>query len=707
MCRLKWAFQGGAVTALVLGTSWVAGGMARADSPTPQEAVVTVNASAPLTRVPKTALGVNTAVWDGHLTDKDVPSMLRKIGARMLRYPGGSTSDVYHWQTNTVDFGGWANPNSGFDAFMRVTEATGASPIITVNGGTGTAAEAAAWVKDANVTHDYHIRYWEIGNELYGNWEGNGHNFNGNPEGYAEKASQFMKAMKAVDPSIQIGVDLIAPGTGDDTWNARVLAKLRELGTEPDFGIVHWYPQNPGGESDAGLLASTEMIATVMDTLKRQLGHIPVFVTETNSVSSNPGKQTTSLVNALFLADDMADWLQAGAVNVDWWDLHNGIVTASQGANIDPGLYGSSSFGDYGLLANGSSADGISEPTANTPFPSYYAYELLARMDRPGATLVGAGSSDAEVAAHAAKLPNGELVVLLINKDPNRLYHVKLHLEGYRAEEWATVLSYGEGSHGIETERLQDAGLVELPPYSLREVILTPRHCGAGYGAGVSATTTVSSPTVKPSYTETITARFKAVRAQLRGATVSLEVYNPAGELVGRKLLNGVSLHPGDCTGAVTMTWEAPNVPGTYTVRAFAFSRDGVVTYLADESAGQFTVTEPDPIVQGDVTVKTMLSASTVKVGTPVTVSTTYKNTSDSRWLSNGILNQYVYRDGTWVTQFAKNGTLAPGETVTETATFTPSSAGTYTFPVGLFTSNWGFLQWFANSDGPTLTVTE
>ena len=38
-----------------------------------------------------------------------------------------------------------------------------------MNYGSGTAAEAAAWVKYANVTKNYGVKYWEVGNEVYGN----------------------------------------------------------------------------------------------------------------------------------------------------------------------------------------------------------------------------------------------------------------------------------------------------------------------------------------------------------------------------------------------------------------------------------------------------------------------------------------------------------------------------------------------------------
>ena len=60
----------------------------------------------------------------------------------MVRYPGGSYADIYHWQNNTAD-GGYVAPNTGFDAFMGTVKAAGAQPIIIADYGSGTPQEAA------------------------------------------------------------------------------------------------------------------------------------------------------------------------------------------------------------------------------------------------------------------------------------------------------------------------------------------------------------------------------------------------------------------------------------------------------------------------------------------------------------------------------------------------------------------------------------
>ena len=101
------------------------------------------------------------------------------------------------------------------------------------------------------------------------------------------------------------------------------------------------------------------------------------MVTETNSVSYNPGKQTTSLVNSLFLTDQVMTWLENGVTNVDWWAIHNSPFDG----NVDPALYGNYEFGDYGILSRGlTSANGAVEPPAETPLPAYYGLQMLSRL---------------------------------------------------------------------------------------------------------------------------------------------------------------------------------------------------------------------------------------------------------------------------------------------------------------------------------------
>lgn len=458
---------------------------AAADNPTVQ---VAVDAQHTLVAIPETALGTNAAVWDSHLLDKGIPDLLNNAGVQAIRYPGGSTADAFHWQTNTVEPNNTSAGEDNFDAFMGVVHQTHAQPIITANYGSGTPAEAAAWVQYANQVKHYHIKYWEIGNEIYGNgtfganWEYDTHSEKG-PVAYANNALQFIQAMKAVNPSIQIGIVLTSPGDWPDgvtapglstDWNHTVLSIL---GQQIDFADVHWYAQNPGNESDTSLLASTSALPGKIATLKTELQqyspgrNVPIMITESNSVSYNPGKQTTNLVNALFLASNYMNWLESGVQNVDWWDIHNSIVTWG---NTNPTLYGSNQYGDYGLLSNGDTSGSLAEPLVNTPFPTYYGLQMLHHFVDGGGSMVTSSTDQGLVEVHAIRQHNGKLALLLINKDPLQSYQVKLASGCGDQQAGATVYFYGENSSAITVQHISGKALSTqtLPPYSLTTIVL-------------------------------------------------------------------------------------------------------------------------------------------------------------------------------------------------------------------------------------------
>jgi alpha-N-arabinofuranosidase len=118
-----------------------------------------VDASQTLRAADARWFGVNTAVWDGNLDTSATSNALSQAGVLSLRFPGGSLSYQYHWATgqSIVWSGGlpvmtnfWS---TAFPNFMHVATNRGAQAFITVNYGSGTSNEAAAWVRNANVTN--------------------------------------------------------------------------------------------------------------------------------------------------------------------------------------------------------------------------------------------------------------------------------------------------------------------------------------------------------------------------------------------------------------------------------------------------------------------------------------------------------------------------------------------------------------------------
>src|SRR5262249_16851823 len=119
--------------------------------------------------------------------------------------------------------------------------------------------------------HAYGIRFWEIGNELYGDgtytepfeYTDPATRTKG-PAAYAQGVVQFSQTMKMVDNSIKIGAVFTMPGNNPDDTNVAAANKANgtnlplwdtTLLNTPgfcnaiDFASVHWYaqqPKNPG-----------------------------------------------------------------------------------------------------------------------------------------------------------------------------------------------------------------------------------------------------------------------------------------------------------------------------------------------------------------------------------------------------------------------------------------------------------------------------
>jgi hypothetical protein len=455
---------------------------------------VNVDAAAGLGTVPGGAIGLNTAVYDGYMTDSPVPALLKAAGINALRYPGGSYGDIFNWQSDTAP-GGYVAPHTGFDTdFMPMAQSTGAAPIVIVNYGSGTPQLAASWVQDANVTHKYGIKYWEVGNEVYGNgfygsgWETDQHSSK-SPDTYAANYLQFASAMKAVDPSVKVCAVLTTPGfwpdgvvgSGDTMdWNHTFLSIV---GSKIDCAIVHYYP---GGANAAAMLTDPSDISGIVSTLHSEIkqyggtSNVPVLVTETNS-SIDMDTQPA----ALFAADTYTTWLENGIVNVDWWDEHNGPGTPTTVGGVQD-------YNDQGIFSNGGSSSGVTEPPLETPFAPYYGIQMLTKLMAPGDTMVSSHSDNSLVAAHAVRRAGGDLDVLLINKDPSNSYTVNLNYSGFTPTAGTpTVYRFANNATSITSSQQGSPASQTIPPYSLTVVHLT----GSG-GTGATAPGAPGQPTV-------------------------------------------------------------------------------------------------------------------------------------------------------------------------------------------------------------------
>ena len=111
-------------------------------SPPPSQIHVAIDAGKVFRIVDPRQVGINVAIWDAHYDQK--AALLREFGVHSLRFPGGSESDEYEWDSNTY-FGRTPpiHPSLRYNDLALLANSIGAQAIITVNYGSGTADEAA------------------------------------------------------------------------------------------------------------------------------------------------------------------------------------------------------------------------------------------------------------------------------------------------------------------------------------------------------------------------------------------------------------------------------------------------------------------------------------------------------------------------------------------------------------------------------------
>jgi len=475
-------------------------------APPPSVVHVTVSPKEKIRKVDRRMFGVNAAVWDGAYASPNTQQLLTELNNQALRFPGGSLSDVYHWQTNMSE-GQTFEWATNFDEFAQIAGATHAAAYITANYGTGTPEEAAAWVNYANKVKHLNIRYWEIGNENYGTWEADNNTRPHDPVTYANRFKEYWRQMKAVDPSIRIGAVVV---TGEDSfanytdhpvtnprtgavhngWTPVMLDSLRQLGVTPDFVVYHRYEQGPGGESDLFLLNSASSWGNDAAALRQMLGdylgskakRVELAVTEHNSVFSNPGKQTTSLVNGLFYADAVGNLLKTEFNAMLWWDLRNG---QEGGNNNSVSLYGWRRYGDYGIV-NSTDPAGPADR-----YPTFYVNKLLKFFARGGEKVVQASSDYGSLGVYAVKGSDHSLRILVINKHPTAALNATISVPALKKGENAKLFSYGipqdEAAHSGEGSADVQQGMMTLQgsiltfspgPYSVHVIQLSKRDRG-------------------------------------------------------------------------------------------------------------------------------------------------------------------------------------------------------------------------------------
>lgn len=338
---------------------------------------LTVNVNNVLAKVPLYVYGNNSNLWMGQIvTEPNLMGYIKDLAPNIIRAPAGSVSDVYFFnQTSTppadvpanlVNADGsqtassfWYGGNTAswtfsLDNYYKLLTQTNSTGIITINYGYaryGTSANpvaaaahlAADWVRYDNGR----TKFWEIGNETYGNWEAGyridvTQNKDGQPEVitgalYGQHVKVFADSMRAAaketGATIYIGATLYDTPTSsgntptEKSWNVGVLT---QAGNTPDFFIVHDYFTTYGANSSVAdiLGTSTTVPNQVMTYVKSQitaagLDMKPIALTEWN-IRAIGSKQNVSYVAGMHFAKTLGAVIKNQFGEASRWDLANG-----------------------------------------------------------------------------------------------------------------------------------------------------------------------------------------------------------------------------------------------------------------------------------------------------------------------------------------------------------------------------------------------
>lgn len=503
------------------------------DTTLPSSPSVTVNIDAGtiITKIPNAVFGNNSNSWMTQIvTEPNLMGYLKDLHPQILRFPGGSISDIYFWNSNNgapppdapaklkdsdgndQDAGYWYGKNQdswtiSVDNYYNLRQQIGSQGMITVNYGyarygTGPDPVAAAahlaadWVRYDNGR----TRYWEIGNEDNGVWEaGYRINTDNNKDGqpmiitgdlYGQHFKIFADSMRAAaketGATIFIGAQLLEkPAESwqtptDHTWNTGVLGQVNG---SADFYIVHSYftPYQTNATADVILntaVDNTNQMMTYLNSVFSQTGAAikPIALTEWN-ITSQGSMQQVSFINGMHAAILLGQALQNKYGETSRWDLANGWNNGN-----DMGLF---NIGD--------------EPAATTwnPRPAYFYLYFFKKMigDR---MLKSTVSGSSQVLSYASSFSSGQKGVILVNKGTsaqnvnitsngsfgNRFYFYTLTGGSDNGEFSRKVFVNGQGPSGISGGPYNYASIkaysaenkngirVALPPRSVMYLVI-------------------------------------------------------------------------------------------------------------------------------------------------------------------------------------------------------------------------------------------
>ena len=229
---------------------------------------------------------------------RDTLALLKQLDSPIYRWPGGNFVSGYDWRDGIGDrdrrpprgnpaWTGVEHNDFGTDEFLDFCREIGTEPMIAANTGLGDAFSAAQWVEYCNSSTAtiagswrsrnghaaaYDVKYWCVGNEMFGPWQLGFMQL----QHYTIKHNLVATAMRAADPTLVLSgvgaVDMVNKDNDPEqvkrgvTWSEGML-----LGCADNMDLIseHFYE----GRLPWNTAARPELIPNVA-LLKNSIRHI-------------------------------------------------------------------------------------------------------------------------------------------------------------------------------------------------------------------------------------------------------------------------------------------------------------------------------------------------------------------------------------------------------------------------------------------------
>ena len=340
-----------------------------------------------------------------------------------------SSVDPWHEPSN---LGTTKQTQVGFDSFYSsgITRGLPAMiPVALLYDNPENAASEISYLENRK----YPISYIEMGEEADGQYM--------LPEDYGALYLQWATALHRVDPNLKLGgpsfqgvnrdIEVWPDANGNVSWLGRFLDYLKQHGRLNDlafFSFEH-YPYEPCRVPWGLLYDEPELVSHIMQTWREDglPANVPMFITESN-LSWAASETYLDIFSGLWLADYVGSFLTSGGKGVYYF--HYLPLYMERGCNDSPGVFGMFSVGPKYQIQQ--------------PLSQFFTSQLInLEWVQPGSgehqvfpahADVEDGAGHALVTAYALKRPDGQLSVMLVNRDQETGHEVHLVFESGEQE---------------------------------------------------------------------------------------------------------------------------------------------------------------------------------------------------------------------------------------------------------------------------------